>query len=254
MASPQTENGFTKLANELLDELCRLHLSGNEWCFVHALIRKTYGYNKKEDWITNSQIATLTGMHRVRVSEAKSKLLEKGIVTEKSNKISLVKDYDKWKSVTEKRNTVTEKRNKVLRKSVPTKERKKGIQKKLSNSDELLKINFKSMAWKEYKEPTYDYNSGEQIKDTQTVEKEENKKITNNLKVLSEIRGLPFADLPTQRKKYREILNLKYTHLQIAEKYGELVESKYWQEQKKNRKQLPDMKSLHSTLKNIIHE
>ena len=132
MASPQTENGYTKIANELLDALCGLQLSGHEWSVVHSIIRKTYGYNKKEDWVTNTQIADLTGLHRVRVSEAKMKLLAKGVVTEKRNKISLVKDYDKWvllrksvtKVVTEKRNTVTEKRNKVLRKSVPTKDNK----------------------------------------------------------------------------------------------------------------------------------
>ena len=133
MASPQIKDGYTKIANELLDALCQLHLSGNEWSFVHALIRKTYGYNKKEDWITNTQIADLTGLHRVRVSEAKSKLLEKGIVTEKRNKISLVKNYERWKVVTEKRNSVTEKRNKVLRKSVPTKDKKDNITKDTSN-------------------------------------------------------------------------------------------------------------------------
>lgn len=124
MANPQTEDGYTKIANELLDALCCLHLSGNEWSFVHALIRKTYGYNKKEDWITNTQISALTGMHRVRVSEAKSKLLVKGIVTEKRNKISLVKDYESWKVLRKSVTVVTEKRNKVLRKSVPTKDNK----------------------------------------------------------------------------------------------------------------------------------
>ena len=71
MASPQTENGYTKIANELLDAVCALQLSGHEWSVVHAIIRKTYGYNKKEDWVTNTQIADLTGLHRVRVSEAK---------------------------------------------------------------------------------------------------------------------------------------------------------------------------------------
>lgn len=146
MASPQLENGYTKIANELLDALCRVHLSGNEWAYIHALIRKTYGFNKKQDWVTNTQIASITGLHRVRVSEAKTKLLEKGIITENNNQISLVKNYEEWtllrksvtskstKVVTEKRNTVTEKRNKVLRKSVPTKEIKETIQKTTSNT------------------------------------------------------------------------------------------------------------------------
>lgn len=113
MASPQTENGYTKIANELFDELCRLHLSGNEWSYLHALIRKTYGFQKKEDWVTNSQIALLTGMRKERVSEAKRLLVGKNIVTENRNsRISLQKDYDKWIKL---RKNVTKR---VLQKSV----------------------------------------------------------------------------------------------------------------------------------------
>lgn len=122
MASPQTEDGYTKIANELLDALCRIHLSGNEWCYVHALIRKTYGYNKKEDWITNSQICLVTGMNRQRVSEAKKVLVERGIVTENRNKISLNKNYEDWKLLRKSGQIVTENRNSLLRKTVHTKD------------------------------------------------------------------------------------------------------------------------------------
>lgn len=148
MASPQTEDGYTKIANELLDAICRLHISGNEYSYLHALIRKTYGYNKKEDWITNSQIASLTGMNRVRVSEAKKKLVDLQIVTENRNKISLQKDYSKWgqlrktvtEVVTENRTPVTENRNKVLRKTVHTKDNKDNITK--DTSEEVVVDNF----------------------------------------------------------------------------------------------------------------
>jgi phage replication O-like protein O len=124
MASPQKENGYTPIANELLEAMCGLQLSGHEWSVVCAIIRKTYGYNKKEDWVTNTQIASLTGLHRVRVSEAKCRLLAKGVVTENRNKLSLVKDYEKWKVLRKTVTGVTENRNKVLRKTVPTKDNK----------------------------------------------------------------------------------------------------------------------------------
>lgn len=120
MASPQTENGFTKLATELLDAMCLLHISGNEWSYVHSVIRKTYGYNKKEDWVTNTQISKMTGMNKVRVSEAKNKLLELQIVTENRNKISLQKDYSKWGKLRKTVSKVTENRNLELRKTVST--------------------------------------------------------------------------------------------------------------------------------------
>lgn len=119
MASPQPDQ-FTKLSTELLEAFCRLQLSGSEWSFVHALIRKTYGYQKKEDWITNTQIMALTGLGKERVSEAKRSLIAKGIVTEKRNKIGLQKDYDKWKELRKNVTIVTEKRNSELRKNVTT--------------------------------------------------------------------------------------------------------------------------------------
>lgn len=105
MASPQLENGYTKIANELLEALCAINLSGHEWNVVHAIIRKTYGYNKKEDWVTNTQIMKLTGQSKQKVSNAKRKLLDKKIVTENGYKISLNKDYESWKELPK---TVTE--------------------------------------------------------------------------------------------------------------------------------------------------
>lgn len=132
MASPQLENGFTRIANEILEQLSRVQMSGSEWQFVMCLFRKTYGYNKSEDWITGSQIVKTTGMKKERVSEAKKRLLERKIVTENRNKISFQKDWELWVELRKSVTVVTEKRNKVLRKSVNTKERKKLLQKTIS--------------------------------------------------------------------------------------------------------------------------
>ena len=128
MASPQPDQ-FTKFSNELLEALMLVKMSGSEWQFVMCLFRKTYGYNKKEDWITNSQICKAIGLPKERVSEAKKRLLARKIVTEKRNKISIQKDYDQWIELRKSVTGVTEKRNKVLRKSVNTKEKKETITK-----------------------------------------------------------------------------------------------------------------------------
>ena len=129
MASPQLENGYTRIANEILEQLSCVQMSGTEWQFVMCLFRKTYGYNKSEDWITGSQIVKMTGMKKERVSEAKSRLLGRKIVTEKRNKISFQKDWEKWQKLRKSVTGVTEKRNKVLRKSVNTKDNKETITK-----------------------------------------------------------------------------------------------------------------------------
>lgn len=131
MASPQTENGFTKLANELLEQLSTVQMSGSEWQFIMCLIRKTYGYNKKEDWITNSQISQMSGLRKERVSEAKRKLLDRNIVTEKRNKISLQKDYELWRELRKSVSIVTEKRNKSYAKAY-TQKKKETITKETS--------------------------------------------------------------------------------------------------------------------------
>lgn len=132
MASPQIENGYTKIANELLDALCAVSLSGHEWNVVNAIIRKTYGYNKKEDWVTNTQIMKLTGQTQQKVSQAKRKLVEKNIVTENGNKISLNKDYEKWVELPKTVTRVTENGNKQLPKTVNTKDNIKTITKDIS--------------------------------------------------------------------------------------------------------------------------
>lgn len=172
MSSPQKENGYTPIANELLDALCRLHLSGSEWSYLHALIRKTYGFNKKEDWVTNSQICTLTGMRKERVSEAKRSLISKNIVTEKRNKISIQKDYERWQELRKSVTKVTEKRNSELRISVHTKDtitKDNNCETKVSRKKDI-------MGWKAHNEndhaddiPSIDLDSREEVKKPEKV-------------------------------------------------------------------------------------
>lgn len=125
MASPQLENGYTKVSNELLEALSIVQMSGTEWQYVTCLIRKSYGFNQKEAWIKNAYVAIVTGLPRQRIYEAKLRLLEKNIVTQNRDKISLNKDYETWNLSRKSVTRVTEKRSKKERKSVPIKETKK---------------------------------------------------------------------------------------------------------------------------------
>jgi hypothetical protein len=52
LASPQTEHGFTRLADELLDVLIRYPLTKRQYKLVLAVIRKTYGFQKQADDLT----------------------------------------------------------------------------------------------------------------------------------------------------------------------------------------------------------
>lgn len=182
MASPQPDK-FTKLSTELLEAFCRLQLSGSEWSFVHALIRKTYGFNKKEDWITNTQIMALTGLGKERVSEAKRSLLAKGIVTEKRNKIGLQKDYDRWKELRKNVTKVTEKRNSELRKNVTTIDNTIEDNSVFQTGRKITKK--KDMSWnkysEDYEEGVVDLESGE-IHDPLAEQKEKDKELNQKFR------------------------------------------------------------------------
>ena len=94
--NPQLENGYTKIANEIIDQLCRIKLSSYQMRVLLFVFRKTYGYNKKEDWISVSQIEEATGIYKAHVSRAKKELLQRKIVTSNGNKIAFQKDSRLW--------------------------------------------------------------------------------------------------------------------------------------------------------------
>lgn len=131
MSSPQKENGYTPIANEILEALARVKMSGTEWQYLICLFRKTYGYQKKEDWITNSQIVQLSGLKKERVSEAKRRLIQRNIVTENRNKISFQKNSELWKELRKNVSFVTEKRNNCYGKTY-TQKKKETITKETS--------------------------------------------------------------------------------------------------------------------------
>ena len=108
MASPQKENGYTAISNELLDALSRIRIPGESRQVLDVIIRKTYGFNKKYDCISNSQFVKYTGIKKQHVSRAVAKLKNMNIIYVKSeigsdkviHKLSTIKDKKKLKSVT----------------------------------------------------------------------------------------------------------------------------------------------------------
>ena len=100
MANPQKENGHVKIANEIVEAFARHRLSGNEWQVLWVILRKTYGWNKKSDAISLSQIAKMTGISRPHVAHAVAKLCARGVAKKSNTYVStyeLQKDYSKWK-------------------------------------------------------------------------------------------------------------------------------------------------------------
>lgn len=97
MANPQKELGHTSIANDLWEALCRAPLPGRQRRVFDAIIRKTWGWNKKADVIALSQIATMTGLNRNHVANILRWLKEANmVVRDASGKTSIQKDFDRW--------------------------------------------------------------------------------------------------------------------------------------------------------------
>lgn len=136
--NPQKENGFTSIANELLEALSKFRIPGEAHQVLYAIMRKTYGYQKKEDWISNSQLIEMTGLSKGNASRSLSKLITHKIVIKSDNKLSLNKHYKEWVPFAEKviniATKVIKSDNKLLSKVRDTKEKKETIQNKYSTN------------------------------------------------------------------------------------------------------------------------
>ncbi|HUX59203.1 MAG TPA: replication protein [Bacteroidales bacterium] len=110
--SPQAENGHIDIANEIAEALMRTNLSSYQSRILWAIWRKTYGWHKKEDWISNKQFVELTGLRKQHVNRTLKELKERNIVTNSGYKIAFNKTYTQWRELP-KQVTVTSTGNKV---------------------------------------------------------------------------------------------------------------------------------------------
>ncbi|MCK5610008.1 replication protein [Candidatus Pacearchaeota archaeon] len=110
---PQLENGYLKIANELVEALSRVRIAGEANQILWTIIRKTYGFNKKEDAISLSQFTLATGLKKQHVSRAIAKLRDINIIIKKDDgpicKYSINKDYSSWTPLSKKVTTVKRK-------------------------------------------------------------------------------------------------------------------------------------------------
>lgn len=94
--SPQKENGFTPIANELFEAFYRCKLLEYERCVVMCIWRKTYGWSKKEDWISLSQLELETGISQSNISRKIKALIGKKVLNKNGRKLSVNKKYQEW--------------------------------------------------------------------------------------------------------------------------------------------------------------
>ncbi len=112
MANPQTENGFTKIANEILEALIRTSLSGQELKIALLVIRKTYGFSKKVDFISLTQMAKALACSKIRCAQVVKNLEAMKVLTVNENingvgkSYRFNKDYSQWNTVNKNINRI----------------------------------------------------------------------------------------------------------------------------------------------------
>ena len=108
---PQCEDGYTAIANELLEALCKIRIPGESTQVFLTILRKTYGYKKVVDQISLSQFVAATGMKKPNICRALKQLQTLNVikidklVSQNDNTYRVMyrinKHYDSW--ISEKR-------------------------------------------------------------------------------------------------------------------------------------------------------
>lgn len=152
------EDGYTRIANDLFEAVMCADLTARQLKVVMAIIRKTYGFGKKLDRITNTQIAEMTGIHHTHVCKAKNEMIAMNIVISSGNKIGINKDFTEWNfNISQVSETLAKSANKTLAKT--------------ANSHKPSQLNTKETTTKEKKESNTpltprEVKGGESVKPT----------------------------------------------------------------------------------------
>ena len=102
MADVQKENGYTAIANELLEAICNSGFSAMELKVILTIARFTYGFSQKENEMSLGFIANfMKYKDRAGVSRAVTRLIKSNVIHlvgthGQSRVLSLNKDYDTW--------------------------------------------------------------------------------------------------------------------------------------------------------------
>lgn len=106
MPRPQIENGHIQIAtgteqNDVLSALISANLTSTEYQVALTVIRKTWGWKKKEDWISISQFIKLTGKSKQSIINATNLLVKKGLLVKQTvlgvkTTYSFNKDFSSW--------------------------------------------------------------------------------------------------------------------------------------------------------------
>jgi phage replication O-like protein O len=103
MSTPQIEDGFTMIANQLLEAILAGGFSQRELLVLLTIMRKTYGFKKTEDDMSASQIGDMCGLARPHVTATLNQLAQRNAIRKRAGRfgsiVGIQKDHRKWISL-----------------------------------------------------------------------------------------------------------------------------------------------------------
>jgi phage replication O-like protein O len=85
--SSSQNSDYTQVPDKLLEKLAACRIPGEQMQCLAVIIRKTYGWHKRSDWIALNQFVEWTGINKPHVKRALNALVDRSIiVAEKGNK------------------------------------------------------------------------------------------------------------------------------------------------------------------------
>lgn len=103
MADVQVENGFTRIANEILENMSKIKLSPTQYRLIFVIWRYTYGFLRTEHDMSLTFLAEATGCDKRQIQRELQRLQERKIIKQNIKngsyrKISFNKNYTQWDS------------------------------------------------------------------------------------------------------------------------------------------------------------
>ncbi|CAH0177952.1 hypothetical protein SRABI84_01351 [Peribacillus simplex] len=101
MANVQLENGYTKIANEIFEEVAKIKLSPTQYRLLLVVWRFTYGFNRKEHNMSLNFLSQATGCDSRQIQRELKRLEERNVIFQRIKsgsyrKISFNKNHDEW--------------------------------------------------------------------------------------------------------------------------------------------------------------
>ena len=90
------ENVFTPIPNETMEVLAKTKFNNYEARYILFLWRKTFGWHKDSDRISNSQFVKGTNIRKQHIWRTEQQLLRRHIITKVDDKIAFNVSYEQW--------------------------------------------------------------------------------------------------------------------------------------------------------------